>query len=151
MPGLTDFLTWIDRRGLQKAAVTNAPKDNTMLMLKALKLDTYFEVVVLGEECARAKPHPDPYQQALQLLGLQPHEAIVIEDSPSGKWHQQQQSAARNGVQPWVGACMRLKTWRHRNSDNGDKPKLQLGLTIFTGQLDLTNSMCMSKFCVSVR
>lgn len=43
-----------------------------------------FEVVVLGEECARPKPHPDPYQVALNALGLLPHEAIVIEDSPSG-------------------------------------------------------------------
>eukprot|EP00878_Enallax_costatus_P004882 GHUV01005136.1.p1 GENE.GHUV01005136.1~~GHUV01005136.1.p1 ORF type:complete len:298 (+),score=84.81 GHUV01005136.1:130-1023(+) len=84
MPGLTEFLQWLDSRGLRKAAVTNAPKDNTLLMLKALKLDSYFEAVVLGEECERAKPHPDPYQKALRLLGLQPHEAIVIEDSPSG-------------------------------------------------------------------
>jgi beta-phosphoglucomutase-like phosphatase (HAD superfamily) len=40
--------------------------------------------VVLGEECSRAKPFPDPYQRGLELLGLQPHEAIVIEDSPAG-------------------------------------------------------------------
>ena len=40
--------------------------------------------MVLGEECARPKPHPDPYQVALEALGLSPHEAIVIEDSPSG-------------------------------------------------------------------
>lgn len=43
-----------------------------------------FEVVVLGEDCARPKPHPDPYQKALEVLGLQPNEAIVIEDSPFG-------------------------------------------------------------------
>ena len=43
-----------------------------------------FEVVVLGEDCPRPKPHPDPYQKALETLGLSPHEAIVIEDSPSG-------------------------------------------------------------------
>ena len=43
-----------------------------------------FEVIVLGEDCARPKPHPDPYQKALEVLGLQPHEAIVIEDSPFG-------------------------------------------------------------------
>lgn len=43
-----------------------------------------FEVVILGEDCARPKPHPDPYQKALEVLGLQPHEAIVIEDSPFG-------------------------------------------------------------------
>jgi len=84
MPGLTDFLAWLDSRALRKAAVTNAPKDNTALMLAALQLDSYFEAVVLGEECERAKPHPDPYLKGLQMLGLQPHEAIVIEDSPSG-------------------------------------------------------------------
>eukprot|EP00775_Hariotina_reticulata_P003528 gene3528-3797_t len=84
MRGLTDFLAWLDSRALHKAAVTNAPKHNTSLMLAALQLDSYFEAVVLGEECERAKPHPDPYLKGLQLLGLQPHEAIVIEDSPSG-------------------------------------------------------------------
>jgi HAD superfamily hydrolase (TIGR01509 family) len=54
------------------------------MMLSALGLDKAFEAVVLGEECERAKPHPDPYLKGLQLLGLQPHEAIVIEDSPAG-------------------------------------------------------------------
>lgn len=84
MPGLTEFLQWLDSRQLRKAAVTNAPRDNTVMMLSALGLDSYFEAVVLGEECERAKPHPDPYLKGLQLLGLQPHEAIVIEDSPAG-------------------------------------------------------------------
>jgi HAD superfamily hydrolase (TIGR01509 family) len=40
--------------------------------------------MVLGEECTRAKPFPDPYLEALKALGLQPHEAIVVEDSPAG-------------------------------------------------------------------
>lgn len=84
MPGLSEFLQWLDSRRLRRAAVTNAPKDNTLMMLSALGLGDYFEAVVLGEECERAKPHPDPYLKGLQLLGLQPHEAIVIEDSPAG-------------------------------------------------------------------
>ena len=44
-----------------------------------------FDVVVLGEDCPRPKPHPDPYQMALDVLGLLPHEALIIEDSPSGE------------------------------------------------------------------
>lgn len=43
--------------------------------------------VVLGEDCAQAKPHPDPYLEGLRLLGLQPEDAsgcLVVEDSPSG-------------------------------------------------------------------
>lgn len=85
MPGLTEFLEWMDSRQLRRSAVTNAPKDNTHMMLSALQLSHTFEAVVLGEECERAKPHPEPYLRGLQLLGLQPHEAIVIEDSPSGR------------------------------------------------------------------
>lgn len=41
-------------------------------------------MVVLGEECARAKPHPDPYLAAMAALGVGPHESLVIEDSPAG-------------------------------------------------------------------
>ncbi len=41
-------------------------------------------MIVLGEDCPRPKPYPDPYQRALDALGLQPHEAIVVEDSPAG-------------------------------------------------------------------
>ncbi|GAX76112.1 hypothetical protein CEUSTIGMA_g3555.t1 [Chlamydomonas eustigma] len=82
--GLMDFMSWIDLRGLRKAAVTNAPKANTKLMLTALKLDNYFEAVVLGEECERAKPFPDPYRKGMQLLGLSPEHTLVVEDSPAG-------------------------------------------------------------------
>ncbi|CAL8471098.1 g10640 [Coccomyxa elongata] len=84
VPGLTEFIAWIDERGLKKAAVTNAPRENARVMLAALGLGEYFDIVVLGEESARPKPHPDPYQDALKALGLQPHEAIICEDSPSG-------------------------------------------------------------------
>lgn len=42
------------------------------------------QVIVLGEECARAKPHPDPYLRAMELIGVAPHESLVIEDSPAG-------------------------------------------------------------------
>ena len=55
------------------------------LMLTALHLRQAFGVVVLGEECERAKPFPDPYLVAAQKLGLQPSDpVIVVEDSPSG-------------------------------------------------------------------
>lgn len=84
MPGLQPFLRWLDARGLRKAAVTNAPAANTTLMLHALGLGTYFEAVVLGEDCARAKPFPDPYLKGLEKVGLAASEAIVIEDSPAG-------------------------------------------------------------------
>lgn len=44
------------------------------------------QAVILGEECTRAKPFPDPYLEGLDKLGLagEAHHALVVEDSPAG-------------------------------------------------------------------
>ena len=84
VPGLTEWMHWIDCRGLKKAAVTNAPKENARVMLLALGMDKWFDAVILGEDCKLPKPHPDPYLEGLRVLGLRKDEALVCEDSPSG-------------------------------------------------------------------
>ena len=53
LPGLTDLLTWVNMRGVRKVAVTNAPRANAELMLRALRLEDYFE--------ARSILHWSPY------------------------------------------------------------------------------------------
>jgi HAD superfamily hydrolase (TIGR01509 family) len=87
--GLSELMSQIDAQKIPKVAVTNAPRENADMMLKALQLDVWFkELVVLGGECEHAKPHPQPYIDGLRLLGLDPIEdakdCIVFEDSPSG-------------------------------------------------------------------
>ena len=87
--GLSELMSQIDDENIPKKAVTNAPRENADMMLKALQLDVWFkELVVLGGECEHAKPHPQPYIDGLRLLGLDPIEdakdCIVFEDSPSG-------------------------------------------------------------------
>ncbi|KAF5838741.1 HAD-like domain-containing protein [Dunaliella salina] len=86
LEGLGRFMAWIQSRGLRSVAVTNAPRDNAEMMLKGLKLDNTFEALILGEECTRPKPFPDPYQDGLRILGLEaePSAGLVLEDSPSG-------------------------------------------------------------------
>ena len=42
--------------------------------------------MILGEECARAKPFPDPYLEGLKVLDIAPSEALVFEDSLSGSY-----------------------------------------------------------------
>lgn len=97
MPGLTAFLDWQDRRGLRRVAVTNAPKENVAVMMTSLKLGPRFERIILGDECARPKPFPDPYLEGLAFVGAAADEAIAIEDSPSGLL-----SAVRAGI-PTIG------------------------------------------------
>ena len=56
------------------------------IMLASLGLRDSFEVIVIGEECTRPKPYPDPYLEAAQKLGMSPSDVIIaFEDSPSGE------------------------------------------------------------------
>jgi beta-phosphoglucomutase-like phosphatase (HAD superfamily) len=67
--------------------VTNAPRANAEAMLARLGLREYFgeDRLVIGGECARAKPNPDPYLEGLKRIGLTSGEkCIAFEDSPAG-------------------------------------------------------------------
>jgi len=43
-----------------------------------------FDAIVTGEDVSAPKPAPDPYLEACARLGVEPEEAIGIEDSPVG-------------------------------------------------------------------
>jgi len=66
------------------AVVTNAPRENAEAMLAAIGFAAAFDTLVIGDECARGKPSPDPYARATAQLNATPAAAIAFEDSPSG-------------------------------------------------------------------
>ncbi|KAA3460317.1 haloacid dehalogenase-like hydrolase domain-containing protein Sgpp isoform X1 [Gossypium australe] len=82
--GLYKLTKWIEDHGLKKAAVTNAPRPNAELMISKLGLKDFFDVVIVGSECERAKPYPDPYLKALELLKVSKDHTFICEDSASG-------------------------------------------------------------------
>ncbi|XP_062073776.1 haloacid dehalogenase-like hydrolase domain-containing protein Sgpp [Humulus lupulus] len=82
--GLHKVKKWIEDRGLKRAAVTNAPRPNAELMISLLGLSDFFEVLILGDECDHAKPHPEPYLKALEALKASKNHTFVFEDSVSG-------------------------------------------------------------------
>lgn len=82
--GLYKLCKWIKDHGLKCAAVTNAPRLNAELMISILGLGDFFKVIVLGCECERAKPFPDPYLRALEELNASPDHTVVFEDSVAG-------------------------------------------------------------------
>ena len=84
MPGLTDFLHYIQQHGYAMALVTNAPRSNAEFMLRTLALNGIFQPIIIADDLPKGKPDPLPYQIALDQLGLSPDDAIVFEDSPTG-------------------------------------------------------------------
>lgn len=47
-------------------------------------LEGYFDAITCADDVARAKPFPDLYLKACERLGVEPGEAVAIEDSPNG-------------------------------------------------------------------
>jgi beta-phosphoglucomutase len=83
-PGLLELLDWAGEHRIPCAVVTNAPRENAMLMLGALRLAERFAAAVFGEELSHPKPHPMPYLTGLDRLGGRADHALAFEDSLSG-------------------------------------------------------------------
>ncbi|MDG6244965.1 MAG: HAD family phosphatase [Methanolobus sp.] len=43
-----------------------------------------FDAIVSGEDVSRGKPDPEPYNQAVAMLGLNKDECLVVENAPLG-------------------------------------------------------------------
>jgi len=85
MPGLDRLRSWIQDQQLPRAAVTNAPRLNAEAILQGIGFDDgFFQTLIIGDECERAKPDPCPYLTACEELDLRAEDCIVFEDSPSG-------------------------------------------------------------------
>ena len=73
-------------RGFKIAVVTSS--QNCTAVLKAAKLDAFFEVRVDGNtihaQHLAGKPAPDTFLIGAKLLGVEPARAVVIEDAISG-------------------------------------------------------------------
>lgn len=72
-------------RGYRTAIVTNTIFPAKLLrgQLGQLGVAGYIDAVVTSADEGFAKPHPAPFLRALDALGVQPHEALVVGDSPA--------------------------------------------------------------------
>jgi HAD superfamily hydrolase (TIGR01509 family) len=84
--GTVQFIHQLRRNGFKIAVVTSS--QNCTAVLKAAKLDDFFEVQVDGNtihaQRLAGKPAPDTFLIAARLLGVEPIRTVVIEDAISG-------------------------------------------------------------------
>jgi beta-phosphoglucomutase family hydrolase len=82
VPGVREFL---ERHRHQPAGVaSNAEPANVEFVLDEAGLRQYFRAVVDGHQVPNPKPHPDIYLRAAELLGVEPGDCVVFEDSLTG-------------------------------------------------------------------
>jgi HAD superfamily hydrolase (TIGR01509 family) len=82
-PGAQQLLQQVRAAGLATALVTATHRELVDLALNTLGRSN-FDAVVCGDEVTANKPHPGPYQRAMELLQVSADESIAVEDSPNG-------------------------------------------------------------------
>jgi putative hydrolase of the HAD superfamily len=81
-PHVTVTLMGLIKTGLRLAVISDAPQREAWLRLCQLNLHHFFDVVVTYEDTGERKPSPEPFRRALQSLGVEPSEAIMVGDWP---------------------------------------------------------------------
>ncbi|KQS97730.1 HAD family hydrolase [Cellulomonas sp. Leaf395] len=80
-PGAEQVLADLHDAGVPMALVTSSFR---MLAEPFAAAAGRFDVVVSGDEVARAKPDPEPYLTAARLLGVDVADCVAVEDSRAG-------------------------------------------------------------------
>ncbi len=86
LPGVLDYLEDARRLGLRLAVASSSPHSWVDTHLARFGLADRFEAVICRDDVSagRTKPHPDLFLKALDALGVNAEQAIVLEDSPNG-------------------------------------------------------------------
>ena len=80
--GVKEVLDTLRERGTLLAIGSSSK--NTKKILEKLGLKDYFDAVSDGTNITRSKPDPEVFLKAAQMLGVEPEDAIVVEDALSG-------------------------------------------------------------------
>ena len=82
LPGALEFLQEVKAEGVQ-IALGSASK-NARLILDRLHLTGYFDFIVDGTLVSKAKPDPEVFSLAAQVLKVAPEKCVVFEDAAAG-------------------------------------------------------------------
>ncbi|WP_309133608.1 HAD-IA family hydrolase [Cellulomonas sp.] len=81
LPGATDLLASLPPG--RWGCVTSGRREILTARLRGAGLPVP-DVLVTAEDVGRGKPHPEPYLRGAELLGVDPADAVALEDTPEG-------------------------------------------------------------------
>ena len=84
MPGAREIIARARLAGLPIALATSGLRIHADISLGETELADLFDSETTGDEVTRGKPAPDLFLMAAERLGIEPAQAVVLEDSPLG-------------------------------------------------------------------
>ncbi|MGH7510151.1 MAG: HAD-IA family hydrolase [Gemmatimonadales bacterium] len=80
-PGVLDAVREIKAAGLLTGLVTSKNRLGALRGLKLVGLEALMDVLVCADEVTNPKPHPEPVEKAVALLGAEPAGTVYVGDS----------------------------------------------------------------------
>lgn len=85
MDGAYDLIKKLFNDGKQLAIATSGShKDKIDNIIKILGVESFFSVIITGQDIVNNKPAPDIFILAAKKLNVLPNECLVLEDAPNG-------------------------------------------------------------------
>jgi len=119
MPGVAELIKELYRNNVKLVVASSASIKNIEIVLKMFNLERFFQTKVSGDEVNNGKPAPDTFLYAAKIIGAQPEECIVIEDS-------------KNGVEAAKSARMRCIGFENPNSGKQDLSSADIVINSFS-------------------
>lgn len=81
-PHVNYTLFKLKEKKVKLAILSDAPRLKAWIRLAAMKLITFFDVVVTLEDTNKMKPHRFPFKKAIEKLNVKPEECLMVGDRP---------------------------------------------------------------------
>ena len=94
-PGVTEILDYLESRNVPMALATSTRASRTARRMELTGLGHYFRAFATGDMVTHGKPDPEIYLLACEKLGVDPGQALAVED-------------VRNGIRSAYGAGMQV-------------------------------------------
>lgn len=82
--GVPGTLRMLQNNGLRTVLVTGSKASSADTVLRAAGVRDLFEVIVTGDDTKKGKPDPDPYLKAIEKIGVDRLDCVIVENAPLG-------------------------------------------------------------------
>ncbi len=83
-PGLLQLFPWLKANGYKTAICSSSFRNYVETLAKNVSVPLEYDEIVTGDMVEHSKPAPDIFLKGAQLLGVEPQECLVLEDSKNG-------------------------------------------------------------------
>jgi len=105
----TDLVKALKREDLKRGVISSSK--NCLSILKKVKLDDLFDVIITGNDITKGKPDPQVFFMAAEKMSVEPKDCVVFEDAVLGV------EAAKRAGMKCVGIDRYGKPERLKKSD----------------------------------